>query len=105
MPPEPSIPCPKKRVRVLHLHLNFEYFDQINSGQKTREYRLVSKWKKKLEGKTFDEIHLYRGYPKRGSAGMTLYRRWNGMQIERRTHPHFGKETVEVYAIDVTIPA
>lgn len=101
MKPQPLKPA---GVRVLHLHLKFEYFDQIKSGQKTHEYRLVSKWQKKLAGKTFDEIHLYRGYPKRGSPGMTLYRRWNGIKIEQRQHPHFGEEPVKVYAIDVTIP-
>lgn len=93
----------KPPLRILHLHLKGEYFDQIAAGTKSHEYRLVSIWKKRLEGRSFDEIQLHRGYPKRGTPGRTLYRKWNGLQMESRQHPHFGKDPVEVYAIDVTV--
>lgn len=93
----------KTPVRVLHLHLKGQYFDQIAAGTKRHEYRLVAVWRKRLENRSFDEIQLHRGYPKRGAPGRTLYRRWNGYKIEQRQHPHFGKDPVEVYAIDVSV--
>jgi hypothetical protein len=42
-------------VSKLHLNLNAEYFDQINSGEKPDEYRLCTPyWVKRLEGRTYD---------------------------------------------------
>lgn len=94
----------KPLVRILHLHLKGEYFDEIRAGRKRKEFRLAKIWQKRLEGKEFDEIHIYRGYPKRGSPGQTIYRRWNGYTAETITHPHFGSKPVKVFAIDVSKP-
>ena len=93
---------PGKR-RVLHLHLKHEYYDAIQRGEKPEEYRLASTWLPRLQGRTFDEIWLYRGYPKRGT-GHILKRRWNGYKPLKLQHPHFGPDPVEVLAIDVTQP-
>lgn len=92
-----------KKTRVLHLHLKREYYDAILRGEKTEEYRLASIWRYRLQGRGFDEIWLYRAYPKRGT-GHILKRRWNGYKLTQLQHPHFGPEVVEVLAIDVTQP-
>ncbi len=91
-----------KPPRVLHLHLKGCYFDAIQRGEKTCEYRLASTWEPRLAGKTFDEIWLKRGYPRRNDRHRILRRKWNGYRTELRRHPHFGRAPVEVLAIDVT---
>ena len=49
--------------KILHLNLHREWFDKIASGEKTEEYRaLVPHWQKRLDGKTFDEVHFRNGY-------------------------------------------
>ena len=89
-------------ARPLRLHLKGCYFDAIRAGTKTHEYRLADKWEKRLAGKSYDEIHLLRGYPKRGDESRVLRRVWRGYNIEWLTHPHFGCGSVRVLAIDVT---
>ena len=88
---------------ILHLHLKREYYDAIERGEKREEYRLASTWLPRLEGRDYDEIWLYRAYPKRGT-GHVLKRRWNGYKPLTLQHPHFGPDPVEVLAIDVTQP-
>lgn len=88
-------------VRVLRLNLKTCYWDAIKDGSKTKEYRLASKWESKLAGKTYDEILLLKGYPKRGDETRQLRRSWNGYTVETITHPHFGDSPVKVLAIDV----
>lgn len=95
-------------TRTLTLPLNGEYFDQIASGEKLEEYRLSNAfWSKRLMFKDFDTVVLTRGYPKGGGVeGETrLTRKWQGYQVRTITHPHFGDEPVEVFAIDVATPA
>ena len=92
----------RRLVRPLRLNLKGCYFDAIKAGTKTHEYRLADKWEKRLAGKTYDEIHLLRGYPKRGDESRILRRAWNGYTIEMIQHPHFGDKPVRVLAIDVT---
>lgn len=46
------------KKRILHLPVKKIYFDQIKSGKKLDEYRLVTEyWKKRLEGRDYDEGH------------------------------------------------
>lgn len=81
------------------------YFDQIASGAKPREYRLVNEyWTKRLVDRAYDQVVLTRGYPKGGGVeGVTrLTRQWKGCVIERLTHEHFGPYPVFVFAIDVS---
>lgn len=85
----------------LHLNLRGEYFDQIKAGTKLFEYRLVSKWAKRLDGKKFDRIYIKRGYPKTGDANRIIERNWRGYELHKITHPHFGPDPVEVFAIRV----
>lgn len=95
----------------LHLALKAEYFDAIRDGTKTEEYRLANDyWAKRLiiGGKrgvlhhSFDGIVLTKGYPKRDDAERRIERPWLGFCRKTITHPHFGPNPVEVFAIDVS---
>lgn len=85
----------------LHLNLKGEYFDQIEAGTKVFEFRAVSVWAKRLQGKTFDRILIKRGYPKRDDFSRIIERPWVGYELQTITHPHFGNEPVDVFAIKV----
>lgn len=93
-------------MTTLYLPLKAVYFDQIRTGTKNEEYRLVTPyWRKRLEGRYYDRIVLTLGYPKGGGVeGITrLTRAWRGHTIRTLTHPHFGPSPVEVFAIDVSV--
>jgi len=88
---------------ALTLPLNGIYFDQIKDGSKVEEFRLVTPfWSKRLEGRSFERIILTRGYPSREDQSRRLERRWRGFTRKTITHPHFGDDPVEVFAIDVS---
>lgn len=92
---------------ALYLPLKGVYFDQIASGEKLEEYRLITPfWAKRLEGRSYPFIVLTRGYPQGGGIfGSTrLLRRWKGYAVKTITHPHFRPDPVEVFAIDVSEP-
>lgn len=89
-------------MSTLHLPLKGEYFDQIKAGTKPEEFRLANDyWRKRLVGRTYDRIELTRGYPKRGDAARRLVLPWRGYRLTTITHPHFGDQPVEVFAINV----
>ncbi|WP_394789099.1 ASCH domain-containing protein [Rhodoferax sp.] len=86
----------------LVLPLKAEYFNQIKAGTKELEFRLRSPyWRKRLVGRTFDRIVLTLGYPSAGDTERRLIRPWRGFMAMTITHPHFGPEPVDVFAIDV----
>lgn len=86
----------------LHLNLKGEYFDAIKAGTKEFEYRLATPyWIKRLEGKAYDDIFLKRGYPNAGDKENIIKRPWLGCFRCNITHPHFGNNPVEVFAIRV----
>lgn len=87
---------------TLYLPLKGIYFDQIKSGEKTEEFRLVTPfWAKRLEGHSFGQIVLSRGYPQRDDETRRIVRPWRGFRKTTITHEHFGLDPVEVYAIRV----
>jgi len=89
----------------LVLPLKAVYFHAIKAGTKTEEFRLRTPfWHKRLEGRTFDRIVLTLGYPSRDDAERRLVLPWRGVRETTITHPHFGAEPVEVYAIRVAPP-
>jgi hypothetical protein len=91
---------------VITLALNGIYFDQIKVGTKTEEYRLVTPyWSKRLVGRRYGQIVLTRGYPPAGDHERRLTLPWRGYTVKTITHPHFGSEPVEVFAIDVGAPS
>lgn len=87
-------------MSTLILPLKKIWFDQIASGEKIEEFRLVTDhWRKRLEGRRYDDIELTLGYPRKDDASRRLKRPWRGFSRKMITHPHFGSEEVEVYAI------
>ncbi|MDH1341863.1 ASCH domain-containing protein [Ectopseudomonas oleovorans] len=89
-------------MSTLHLPLKGEYFDQIKAGTKPDEFRLANDyWRKRLVGRTYDRIELTRGYPKRYDADRRLVLPYRGYRLTTITHPHFGDQAVEVFAINV----
>jgi len=89
-------------MRTLTLSLKGEYFHAIALGEKVEEFRLVTPyWRRRLEGKTFDRIELTWGYPKSDDNSRRIFRDWLGFTIKTITHPHFGPDPVQVYAIRV----
>lgn len=89
-------------MAFLHLNLKAVYFDGIDSGEKREEYRLDTPyWRRRLVGREYEGIVLKKGYPKRGDSSRTLARPWAGYVIKTITHPHFGAQPVQVFAIAV----
>lgn len=89
-------------LNTLTLHLKGIYFDQIASGQKVDEYRLRSEhWRKRLEGRAYDQIIICRGYPSKDDTVRRINRPWRGYREITLTHEHFGPDPVEVFAIKV----
>jgi hypothetical protein len=87
----------------LTLPLKREYFEAIESGDKTEEYRLVTPyWTKRIEDREYDNIILTLGYPKRGDASRRIVRKWKGYTIKVIQHKLFSDDPVAVYAIDVS---
>jgi len=94
-------------MTTLHLPLKREYFEAIRDGAKTEEFRLCTPyWQKRLYSPfgSYDQIVLTLGYPARDDHARRLVRPWRGFTIKTITHPHFGQEPVQVYAIDVRAP-
>ena len=90
-------------MRVLTLPLKGEYFDAIKAGTKPEEFRLMTPfWRKRLEGRDYDRIELTKGYPSRGDFDRRLTLPWRGYRVTTITHPHFGADPVEVFAIAVS---
>lgn len=90
------------KLRTLTLPLKGEYFDAIKAGTKPFEYRAVTPyWRRRLEGQTYDRIELTRGYPKRADSARRLVLPWQGYELQAITHPHFGPDPVDVFAINV----
>lgn len=91
-------------MRTLTLSLKREYFEAIRDGTKTEEYRLCNPyWQKRLYSPfgSYDQIVLTLGYPARDDHARRIVRPWRGYTIKTITHPHFGSDPVQVYAINV----
>nr|WP_295782228.1 ASCH domain-containing protein [Rhodoferax sp.] len=89
--------------RVLHLNLKAEYFDQIAGGTKPFEFRLCTPyWSKRLKDQHFDEVHVKKGYPPASDLTRVLVCPWRGVELQTISHPHFGTDPVQVFAIRVS---
>lgn len=87
---------------ILTLNLKGKYFNQIKAGTKTEEYRLRKPhWQRLLEDRQYDEVHICLGYPAKDDTKKRIVRPWQGCTVKTITHPHFGADPVEVYAIKV----
>jgi hypothetical protein len=96
----------------LRLAVKAEYFNAMKCGEKTEEYRLVNEyWRKRLyhpatasgniAHREFSGVVITLGYPKDGDTERTLEFPWRGFSQRTITHPHFGNEPVDVFAISV----
>ena len=87
---------------ILTLRLKATWWDQIASGKKTVEFRLATPyWRKRLIGRHYDEIHLWKGYPPKTDTAKLLRRRWELVAMEIIVHEQFGPHPVEVFCISV----
>lgn len=87
----------------LILPLKGEYFDAISDGSKPEEYRLANAyWTKRLVGREYASIVLTKGYPRADDQSRRLRKPWRGYVRKTITHPHFGPDPVEVFAINVS---
>lgn len=95
----------------LQLAVKREYFIAIRDGRKSEEYRRANAfWVKRLfqpdgQPQQFDCVVITEGYPKSDDHDRILTFEWRGFTRKTITHPHFGPEPVEVYAIDVSHPS
>lgn len=90
----------KTKNQDLILRLKGEYFKQIKAGTKKEEYRIYNPyWKKRLEGKEFENIIITLGYPKWSEKSKILKFKYQGYKIETVQHKHFGDKKVKVFAI------
>ena len=86
----------------LHINLKSCYFDDIAAGKKPFEYRLKTEyWRKRLEGKVYQNIQIKKGYPKATDRNRIIVKQYRGYEEQTIIHPHFGPYPVEVYAIYV----
>jgi len=89
-------------MKNLVLHVKRCYFEDMKAGRKVWEYRLTTPyWRKRLEGRYYSCILICDGYPKHIETERRLIAPWLGYEVQTITHPHFGADPVEVFAIRV----
>lgn len=83
-------------MQTLHLILNKKYYEEIRSGKKTNEYRLVtSYWIKKLVNREYSHIIFQLGYSKKNRITVEYL----GYDLTTIKHEFFGNEDVSVFAL------
>lgn len=88
------------KKRILHLHVKAKYFNEIKVGEKTEEYRLFNLyWCSRIDLRTYDEVHILQGYPRKDDYSKRIVFPWQGYEIKDIIHPEFGVNSVSVYAI------
>lgn len=86
-------------MKTLHIIIKRKYFDQILSGKKTKEYRLVKEyWVKKIVGKNYNTITFQAGYSKNSPKMIVEYL---GFDIVNLKHEFFGNDTVVVFSLNL----
>lgn len=90
--------------QILTLAVKGIYFDQMKAGDKLFEYRLRTPyWRKRLEGRTYHQVCVTRGYPSASDTERRLIVKWSGYEEQTLTHEFFGPDPVEVFAIRIDI--
>ena len=98
----------------LQLAVKGEYFDAMIRGEKTEENRLFNDyWKQRLInlkdsgqiGRKYERLIITKGYPKKDDKSRRIDIPYDGWTVKTITHPHFGPDQVEVFAIKVNIKA
>lgn len=91
-------------MTTLQLAVNGEYFDAMKDGSKVEEFRLTTPyWEKRLLDRDYDRLIITRGYPSRDDQSRRIDIPYNGYEIKTITHPHFGDQPVNVFAIKVNL--
>lgn len=89
-----------KERRCLVLPLKRRWFEAIKDGSKIEEYRLDNEyWRKRLEGKDFDEVTVTLGYPRRDDTERRLTFPWLGAYRRMVTSDEWGGVPKMVWAI------
>ena len=89
-------------MATLHLSVKKEYFFEMKDFSKIYEYRLRNEyWTKRLVDRDYDEIQIKMGYPRKDDFSKVLHRPYLGYEEQTITHPHFGDDPVDVFAIFV----
>ena len=87
-------------MKVLHIHVKKEYWNQARQKIKDEEYRLIKPyWFKRLYRKDYDFIYYWLGY-----SSIKRIFRWDRYDIKEITHKEFGDKPVKVYAISLRKP-
>jgi len=91
-------------MKILHLNLKAEYFEQIRDGKKLFEFRECNDfWRKRLISKEYDEVHFKLGYPKNDDNLKILKRKYIKYDVRIINHPHFyDSKPTKVFAIPTT---
>ena len=86
-------------MKNLFIIIKKKYLDQIISGEKKEELRIVSPyWVKKLVDRKYDKIIFQAGYRADSARYEVVY---SGYTIKNIKHEFFGNEPVTVFAIKV----
>lgn len=86
----------------LQLAVNGEYFDQMKSGEKKFEYRLLNDyWRKRLVNREYDRLIITRA----DDSDRRIDVPYQGYKVQSIIHKHFGSDPVNVFAIKVNIHA
>ena len=87
-------------MKILHLNVKKEYFDDFLNGKKLFEYRLVNRyWINRLLKVHYDFIYYKCGYPKNGDMSKIRVIPYRGYEVEKILHKHFGDQLVRVFSI------
>jgi len=84
----------------LILPVKRKWFEQIKAGTKVEEFRLFNDyWRKRLEGKVFDQVIITLGYPKRDDNEKRLSFPWKGYIIKIIKSEEWENQPKRVFAI------
>lgn len=81
--------------KVLDLVMKGVYYDAIEDGTKTVEYRAANEyWERRLIGTDYTQIRFRRGYTQ-----ITLIRQIEKIELEYIQHEFFSEDPILVFAI------
>lgn len=85
----------------LFIIINKQYFDEILSGTKKEEYRIVKPhWVNKIAGKKYSHIIFQNGYRR---DSQRLEAEYLGYEVRNIRHEFFGNDDVCVFALKLGI--
>jgi hypothetical protein len=89
-------------MKNLKLAVKRRWFEDIQSGVKSEEFRLNNDyWKKRLEGKDFDKVIITLGYPSNDQIDRIMEFPWRGYEMKTIVSEEWDNVPQEVFAIKV----